>query len=135
MRVRSPLGPGVVESFQESHKAAESLGCDCRGMGYVVCGGVCAFMCTEYVCVHSLCVYSICAHSVGVQRKCVHLGVCVPRCVCVCVYPCVLPGERLPGGADPGLRLGSLPEKTRPYSDSCDFKKGWWVWLLRLSPE
>lgn len=50
MRVRSPLGPGVVESFQESHKAAEGVGCDCRGKGCVVMWvRVCTFMCTEDV--------------------------------------------------------------------------------------
>lgn len=76
-------------------------------------------MCIEHV----MCTWHGCAEKV-----------CAPTlCVCACV--CVLPGERLAGGADPRLGLGSLPEKTRPYGDFCDRKKGWWVWLLGLSPE
>lgn len=52
MRVRSPQGPGLMEGFQEGHRAAEGMGCHtaCVYRGQ---------MCVQ--CVHSMGVQSVCA--------------------------------------------------------------------------
>lgn len=54
MRVRSPLGPGLVEGFPQGHKAAEGVGCKGRSQGCVVC--VCEYMCSLCTawCAHTL---------------------------------------------------------------------------------
>lgn len=61
MRARSPLYPGLVEGFQEGHKAVEGVGCHTE---HVSIQHVCVqrgIVCAQHGCAENVCAYIVCA--------------------------------------------------------------------------